>query len=45
MSFLANEEQMLRKHIKIWNKVSNIFNIEFYTEPVHSELKQSLILV
>ena len=45
MSFLANEEQMLRKYNKIWNKVSYMFNREFSRDLVHNKLKQSFIMV
>ena len=35
MSFVINDHKLLKKHIKIWKRVTNLMNIEFYSEPVY----------
>ena len=35
MSFLIKNDQLLRKYNEIWDKVSNVIEKEFDSEPVH----------
>ena len=37
MSFKASSKKLLKKYIKIWEKVSSLMNIEFDSEPVYSD--------
>ena len=34
MSFKAIDNKLFKKHTNIWEKVSNLMNIEFDSEPV-----------
>ena len=34
MSFKFSDDKLLKKHNKIWEKISNLMNIEFDSEPV-----------
>ena len=35
MSFKVGDNKLLKKYNKIWEKISNLMNIEFDSEPVH----------
>ena len=35
MSFKASDNKLLKKYNKIWEKISNLMNIEFDSEPVY----------
>ena len=37
MSFVINGHKLLKKYIKIWERVSNLMSIEFYSEPVYGD--------
>ena len=37
MSFGFTDNKLLKKYIKIWEKVSNFMNIEFDSEPVYGD--------
>ena len=37
MSFKVNDNRLLKKYTKIWEKVSILMNIEFDSEPVYSD--------
>ena len=37
MSFKVYDNKLLKKYNKIWEKISNIMNIEFDSEPVYSD--------
>ena len=37
MSFKVSDNKLLKKHNKIWERVSNLMNIEFDSEPVYSD--------
>ena len=37
MSFKVNDNRLLKKHTKIWGKVSILMNIEFDSEPVYDD--------
>ena len=37
MSFKVNDNKFLKKYNKIWEKISNILNIEFDSQPVHGD--------
>ena len=37
MSFKVGDNKLLRKYNKIWEKVSNLMNIEFDSEPVYGD--------
>ena len=37
MSFKANDNRLLKKYIKMWEKVSILMNIEFDNEPVYGD--------
>ena len=39
MSFKVNDNRLLKKYTKIWEKVSISINIEFDSEPVNGENK------
>ena len=39
MSFKVNDNRLLKKYTKIWEKVSISINIEFDNEPVNGENK------
>ena len=34
MSFKVSDNKLLKKYTKIWEKISNLMNIEFDSEPV-----------
>ena len=36
MSFKVSDNKLLKKYPKIWEKISNLLNIEFDSEPVYS---------
>ena len=35
MSFKVNDNKLLKKYNKIWERISNLTNIEFYSELVY----------
>ena len=35
MSFKVGDNKLLKKYNKIWEKISNLMNIEFYSEPIY----------
>ena len=35
MSFKAIDNKLLKKYNKIWEKISNLMNIEFDSEPIY----------
>ena len=35
MSFKVNDNKLLKKYNKIWERISNLTNIEFDSEPVY----------
>ena len=37
MSFLTEDEKLLKAYNKVWNKISNIMKKGFDSEPVHNE--------
>ena len=37
MSFKVNDNKLLKKYNKIWEKISNLLNIEFDREPVYGD--------
>ena len=37
MSFKASDHKLLKNYTKIWEKISNLLNIEFYSEPVYGD--------
>ena len=37
MSFTVVDNNLLKKYITIWERVSNLMNIEFDSEPVYGE--------
>ena len=37
MSFKAGDNKLLKKYNKIWEKISNLLNIEFDSEPVYGD--------
>ena len=37
MSFKASYNKLLKKYIKIWERVSNLMNIKFDSEPVYGD--------
>ena len=37
MSFVINDHKLLKKYIKRWEKVSNLMNIELYSELVYED--------
>ena len=37
MSFKVGDNKLLKKYNKIWEKISNLMNIEFYSEPVYGD--------
>ena len=37
MSFKVDDNKLLKKYNKIWEKVSNLMNIEFDSEPVYGD--------
>ena len=37
MSFKVSDEKLLKKYIKIWERVSNLMNIKFDSEPVYGD--------
>ena len=37
MSFKVGDNKLLKKHNKIWEKISNLMNIEFDSEPVYGD--------
>ena len=37
MSFKVGDNKLLRKYNKIWEKISNLMNIEFDSEPVYGD--------
>ena len=37
MSFKVNDNKLLKKYNKIWEKISNLLNIEFDSEPVYGD--------
>ena len=38
MSFKVSDNKLLKKCNKIWEKVSNLLNIEFDSEPIHGDV-------
>ena len=37
VSFKVNDNKLLKKYNKIWEKISNLLNIEFDSEPVYGD--------
>ena len=37
MSFRVTDNKLLKKYNKIWEKISNLLNIEFDSEPVYGD--------
>ena len=37
MSFKVGDNRLLKKYNKIWEKISNVMNIEFDSEPVYGD--------
>ena len=37
MSFKVNDNRLLKKYTKIWEKVSMLINLEFDSKPVYSD--------
>ena len=37
MSLKVSDNKLLKRYIKIWEKVSNLMNIKFYSEPVYDD--------
>ena len=37
MSFKVGDNKLLKKYNKIWEKISNLLNIEFDSEPVYGD--------
>ena len=37
MSLKANDNRLLKKYTKIWERVSSLMNIEFDSEPVYGD--------
>ena len=37
MSFKVDDNKLLKKYNKIWEKISNLMNIEFDSEPVYGD--------
>ena len=37
MSFKVSDNKLFKKYIKIWERVSNLINIEFDSEPVFGD--------
>ena len=37
MSFKVSDNKLLKKYNKIWEKISNLLNIEFDSEPVYCD--------
>ena len=37
MSFKVGDNKLLKKHNKIWEKISNLMNIEIDSEPVYGD--------
>ena len=37
MSFKVNDNKLLKKYNKIWERISNLMNIEFDSEPVYGD--------
>ena len=37
MSFKVNDNRLLKKHTKIWERVNILMNIEFDSEPVYGD--------
>ena len=37
MSFKANDNRLLKKYTKIWERVSSLMNIEFDSKPVYGD--------
>ena len=37
MSFKVSDNKLLRKYNKIWEKISNLMNIEFDSEPLYGD--------
>ena len=38
MSFKVGDNKLLKKYNKIWEKISNIMNIEFVSDPVYGDI-------
>ena len=37
MPFKVSDNKLLKKYTKIWEKISNLMNIEFDSEPVYGD--------
>ena len=37
MSFKVGDNKLLKKYNKIWEKICNLMNIEFHSEPVYGD--------
>ena len=37
MSFKVNDNKLFKKYNKIWEKISNLLNIEYDSEPVYGD--------
>ena len=37
MSFKVSDNKLLKRYNKIWEKISNLLNIKFHSQPVHSD--------
>ena len=38
MSFKVTDNKLLKKYNKIWEKISNLMNIKFDSEPVYDDI-------
>ena len=38
MSFKVSDNRLLKKYNKIWERVSNLMNIEFDSEPIYGDI-------
>ena len=38
MSFKVSDNKLLKKYNKIWERVSNLMNIEFDSEPIYGDI-------
>ena len=42
MFFKVNDNKLLKKYNKIWEKISDILDIKFYSQPVYSDGDKSI---
>ena len=43
MSLKVSDNKLLKKYNKIWEKVGNLLNIEFYGEPVYGDVDKNIM--